>query len=52
MFRHKAELSSMVIYSVKARPDSLPGMEVQNCAGVLAMSLTGTMPSLEMAVAT
>ena len=38
------------MYSLKASPDSFPGIDVQNCAGALAVSRTGVMPSLEMAV--
>ena len=49
-FRHKADCNSIVIYSLNARPLSLPGMEVQNWAGALDVSATGVMPSLEMAV--
>ena len=49
---HKAEVSSIVIYSPYVRPASFPGIEAQNWQGVSYLSSTGVIPIFEMAAVT
>ena len=49
---HRAEVSSIVIYSPYASPASFPGMDAQYWQGVSNLSSTGVIPIFEMAAVT